>query len=139
MAVYLSHIHSYMEYSKDGVRYLISGGAGAELLTENSYSHYLIQSIGEPSTTVMVELPSPANQYLTRYAATVQLFATSMYEEHPLSVTLILTALSLLLILLILKFYLSKKDHLHTGVAWLRDVWNYSVSHYKELFRTRHL
>jgi Icc protein len=43
--VYLSHIHSYLEYTKDGVRYLISGGAGAELLTKNSYYHYMIAKL----------------------------------------------------------------------------------------------
>jgi 3',5'-cyclic AMP phosphodiesterase CpdA len=49
--VYLSHIHSYLEYTKAGVRYLITGGAGAELLTENSYYHYMIAKIGNVKTT----------------------------------------------------------------------------------------
>lgn len=34
--VYLSHIHSYFDYTKNGVRYMVTGGAGAELLTKNS-------------------------------------------------------------------------------------------------------
>jgi len=58
----LYNIHSYLEYTKGGVRYLITGGAGAELLTKNSYYHYMIAKIGDISTATIVELPSPATQ-----------------------------------------------------------------------------
>ena len=51
--VYSSHIHSYLKYTKDGVRYLITGGAGAELLTENSYYHYLIADTGDINNITM--------------------------------------------------------------------------------------
>jgi hypothetical protein len=74
-AVYLSHIHSYFDYTKNGVRYIISGGAGAELMTQNSYYHYLIAKAGATDTLTMVQLPSPPNLILQRYAATVSLFA----------------------------------------------------------------
>ena len=71
--VYLSHIHSYLEYTRDGVRYLITGGAGAELLTTTSYYHYLISSLGEIIPDTIVELPSPASNYLSRYGATMSI------------------------------------------------------------------
>jgi len=80
--VYVSHIHSYFDYTKDGVRYIISGGAGAELLTQNSYYHYLIAKAGKTDTLTMVQLPSPANLLLQRYAATVTLFAQAMNIEN---------------------------------------------------------
>lgn len=132
--VYLSHIHSYLEYTKGGVRYLITGGAGAELLTKNSYYHYMIAAFGGTNKITMVELPSPANNYITRYIATVQLFASAMYEENPVSVVFILAAFALLILLLIMKVYLQKKQSLDTLWKWISDTAKYGVKHFKELF-----
>jgi hypothetical protein len=97
--VYLSHIHSYLEYTKGGVHYLITGGAGAELLTENSYYHYMIKEFSDINKIAVVELPSPANNYLARYGAAIQLFASAMYEENPVAVVLILAGFILLILL----------------------------------------
>ncbi|HBW35834.1 metallophosphoesterase [Desulfosporosinus sp. BICA1-9] len=135
--VYLSHIHSYLEYTKDGVRYLISGGAGAELLTKNSYYHYMIAKINDVNTATIVELPSPANNYLTRYGATVQLFAIAMYEENPVAVVLVIAGFVLLIFLLIVKVYLRKKQPIDTLWKWLSDIGKYAVKRFKELFGNR--
>jgi Ni,Fe-hydrogenase III component G len=96
--VYSSHIHSYLDYTKNGVHYLITGGAGAELLTENSYYHYLIMKMGDINTAIMVQLPSPANNYLTRYATTAKLFTNAMFDENPAAVILVITTLHSLVI-----------------------------------------
>lgn len=131
--VYLSHIHSYMEYSKGGVRYMITGGAGAELLTVNSYYHYLIQRIGDTRNTTMVELPSPANEHVARYLAAAELFANAMYEENPVAVSFVIAGLVLLVILLILWIcILNKRSLLFFGI-WIRDVAKYAAKHRKEL------
>jgi hypothetical protein len=135
--VYLSHIHSYFEYTKDGVRYLISGGAGAELLTENSYYHYMIARLGNTDRITMVELPSPVNNYLSRYAATIQLFASAMYKENPVAVVLVIIGLALLALTLIIKIYLWKKQPLDTLWKWLRDIGKYAVKRFRELFDKR--
>lgn len=135
--VYLSHIHSYLEYTKDGVRYLITGGAGAELLTKNSYYHYMIAKIGGISTATVVELPSPANNYISRYGATAQLFANAMYEENPVAVVFVIAGLILLLILLIIKLYLWKKQPLETLWKWLSDTVKFAVKRFKELFSNK--
>lgn len=132
--VYLSHIHSYLEYTKNGVRYLISGGAGAELLTENSYYHYMIAKIGNATSVTMVELPSPPNNYLARYGATIKLFASAMYEENPISVILVIIGFVLLILLLIIKIYLRKKQPLDSLWRWLSDIYKYGVKRFKELF-----
>lgn len=132
--VYLSHIHSYMEYTKDGVRYLISGGAGAELLTKNSYYHYMIAKVGNANRITMIELPSPVNNYLARYAATTQLFASAMYEENPAAVVLVIIGVSLLTLILIIRIYLWKKQPLDTLWIWLSDTSKYAVKRFKELF-----
>ena len=39
--VFLSHIHAYYSFVRGDVRYIISGGAGAELLTKDSYYHFI--------------------------------------------------------------------------------------------------
>ena len=135
--VYLSHIHSYMEYTKDGVRYLISGGAGAELLTKDSYYHYMISKIGDINTTIMVELPSPANNYITRYTATVQLFSEALYEENPVAVIFVMTGVVLLILLVIIRIYLWKKEPLDTLWKWVSDIGKYAVKRFKELFSER--
>jgi len=132
--VYLSHIHSYLEYTKDGVRYLISGGAGAELLSPASYYHYLIAKIGDIKTVTVVELASPANNYLARYQAAAQLFATAMYEENPLAVILVITGLVLLALLIGIEIYLWKKKPLDAFGRWLLDVGKYGVKHFREVF-----
>ena len=132
--VYLSHIHSYLEYTKDGVRYLISGGAGAELLTENSYYHYLIAKIGDINSVTMVELPSPANSYVMRYWAAVQLFAQAIYDENPVSVVLIIAGFVLLIFVFIIKVYLWKKQPIDKTGRWLSDIGKFSVKRFKELY-----
>ena len=132
--VYLSHIHSYMEYTKDNVRYLISGGAGAELLFENSYFHYMIAKIGDIKTTTMVELPSPANNYVTRYLATIQLFASAMYKENRVAVIFIVAGFALFISLVIIKIYLWRKNSFDTFSGWIRDSGKYSGKRFKQLF-----
>lgn len=135
--VYLSHIHSYFEYNKDGVRYLITGGAGAELLTKNSYYHYIISKFSNSDLITMVELPSPANNYITRYSATAQLFATAMYEENPAAVIFIIAGLVLLAVLLIIKIYLRQKEPIDTLWKLLKDTSKYAVNRFKELYGDR--
>jgi hypothetical protein len=133
--VYLSHIHSYLEYTKGGVRYVISGGAGAELLTENSYYHYMIAKIGDINAITMVELPSPANNYVTRYAATLKLFAQAMYDENPATVILVITSLALLIVVLVLKLYIWKRKTFQSIGKWLADTGRFAVRDFREVFK----
>jgi hypothetical protein len=94
----------------------------------------MIAKVGDINSTTMVELPSPANNYLIRYAATVQLFASAMYEENPVAVVLVIAGLVLLILLLIIKIYLRKKQPLDTLWKWLSDIIKYAVKHFKELY-----
>lgn len=135
--VYLSHIHSYMEYTKDGVRYMITGGAGAELLTKNSYYHYMIAKIGDVNTTTMVELPSPTNNYISRYLETVKLFAEAMYEENPVAVILVSMGFVTLLFLIVLRIYLWKQEPIDTLGKWLNDTGKYAAKRFRELFNKK--
>lgn len=88
--VFLSHIHSYMSFVKGGVRYIISGGAGAELLTTGSYYHYMRVKVTKDDTLLeIVELPSPTNAIQDRYIAAAKLFANSIYKEYRVEVLLL--------------------------------------------------
>lgn len=81
--VFLSHIHSYFSYVKDNVRYVISGGAGAELLTKDSYYHFLRVKVTNNDTYLeAIELPSPPNTVVDRYLAAGQLFANALLKEY---------------------------------------------------------
>lgn len=133
--VYLSHIHSYMDYTKDGVRYMITGGAGAELLTKNSYYHYIIAPLDTSNVNTIIQSPSPANNYIMRYVATIELFATAMAKENPISILFFKISFGLLLILLILRIYLIRKQSIEKLIILARDIGKYGYLRFKELFK----
>lgn len=88
--VFLSHIHSYFSYIKDDVRYVISGGGGAELLTKDSYYHFLRVKVTNNDTYLeAVELPSPTNTIVDRYIAAMQLFSNAIFKEYKTAVVII--------------------------------------------------
>ncbi len=81
--VFLSHIHSYFSYVKDDVRYVISGGGGAELLTTDSYYHFLRVKVTDRDTYLeAVEMPSPTNKIQDRYLSAISLFSRAIYKEY---------------------------------------------------------
>ena len=136
-AVYLSHIHSYFDYKKDGVRYIISGGAGAELLSQNSYYHYLIAKAGTTDTLTMVQLPSPVNLLQQRYGATASLFAQAMYKENQAAVVLFIAGFALLALLLLMLLFMKLKDRL--AVLWIliKDTGKYIAKRRRELCKRK--
>lgn len=133
--VYLSHIHSYYDYTKNGVRYIISGGAGAELMTQNSYYHYLIAKIGTMDTLTMVQLPSPPNLMLQRYAATVSLFASAMFKENQAAVVLFIVGFTLLILLLLTLLFLKLKNRLAVFWTLIKDTGKYMAKRHRELLK----
>lgn len=133
--VYLSHIHSYYDFTKNGVRYIISGGAGAELLTQNSYFHYLIAKIGTRDSITMVQLPSPANLLMQRYATTVSLFAEAMYDENRTAVVFFIIGLILLVLLLVLLLCIKLNHRLALSWILIKDTGKYISKRFKELFK----
>ena len=59
-----------------------------------------------------------------------------MYEENPVAVVFVIVGF-LLLILLIIKIYLRKKQPLDNVWKWLSDIAKYAVKRFKELFRNK--
>jgi len=133
--VYLSHLHSYFDYNKDGVRYIISGGAGAELLTKNSYYHYLITKTDSRDSITMVQLPSPANLLMKRYQATASLFLEAMYDENKAAVIFFIIGFLLLVLLLLILLFIKFNQRLSLLWILLKDTGKYTSKRFKELFK----
>lgn len=133
--VYLSHIHSYFDYSKNGVRYIISGGAGAELLTKNSYYHYMITKTGSENTITMIQLPTPANILLQRFLFTASMFAEAMYKENRAAVILFVAGLIFLLLLLFLLVFLRFNKQLYLFWILIKDSAGYLSKRFGELYK----
>ena len=136
--VFLSHIHSYFSFLKDNVRYIISGGAGAELLTKDSYYHYMrVKTTTQENYLEVVTLPSPPNQLQDRYIAAAQLFVSSTYKEY----TPIVLALGLILVFIVLwllwayrhRWWVFSKK---LGI-WLKGSISYAISKYKEIVKPK--
>ncbi len=54
--VFCSHIHGYYEEKRENTTFIISGGAGAPLLTEGAYYHYIVVEVGDDITYTVVKV-----------------------------------------------------------------------------------
>lgn len=50
-AVFTAHIHTYMEYTLDGVPYIITGGGGAPLTEDGADYHYILANVSNRELT----------------------------------------------------------------------------------------
>ncbi len=55
--VFCSHIHEYLREERDGVVYIITGGAGAELRNPDAYYHYVQITVGPEGITEEIIKP----------------------------------------------------------------------------------
>ncbi len=131
--VFTSHIHSYFSFEKNGVNYIISGGAGAELLTTDSYYHYMrVRISGEENHIEIVQLPSPTNIIQERFLAAGILFANSIYKEYKTTVILIGVFLAFMLFWLLFRTYHRWGKSVKFIVGWLIDVVQYAFKRFKD-------
>lgn len=131
--VFLSHIHSYFNYVKGGVRYIVSGGAGAELLTDDSYYHYLkFKVYDEENYMEMIQLPSPTNTLQDRYVAGIKLFWDSMLKEYRTAIVLIVALIAVALSWLIYSTYQVWDKYLIFIKGWIVDTVKFAVKRFKE-------
>ena len=132
--VFLSHIHSYFSYIKDNVRYVISGGAGAELLTKDSYYHYLRVKVTDKDTYLeSIELPSPTNTIQNRYMAAAQLFAKAIFKEYKIVVISIAIIIICILTWIIWNTKNWWRVHLSFCSKFLVQIFRAAVGIYKQL------
>jgi 3',5'-cyclic AMP phosphodiesterase CpdA len=108
--VFSSHIHGYYSLKRDGVRYIITGGSGAELLTEdpaNSFYNFVKVSITKNEIkTEVIRFPSPGESYFARIASAVWIYVSAFGVNHAMSLLIILG-----FILLAVDFYLEKREY----------------------------
>lgn len=132
--VFLSHIHSYFSYVKDDGRYVISGGAGAELLSADSYYHYLRVKVTDKDTYLeSIELPSPVNKIQDRYIAAVQLFAKAIFKEYMTVVISISMILSGIIISILFNTRNTWKKYLIFFGKLIYQIFRAAVENYKKL------
>ncbi|OLN28269.1 metallophosphoesterase family protein [Desulfosporosinus metallidurans] len=136
--VFLSHIHSFFSFVRGNVRYIITGGAGAELLSQGSEYHYIRVHITDDENYLeIVELPSPPNQIIDRYWAAAQLFISSTYKEY----SSLVLAIGLFLVLIIgwILWVLRHKwwPFLKKLGRWIYEVAKLSILKYKEIVRNK--
>lgn len=132
--VFLSHIHSYFSFLKGGVHYIISGGGGAELLTEGSYYHYIRVKVSDKENYLeVVQLPSPTNQLQDRFIAALQLFTNSIYKEYTTYVIGIGIITTLILIWTVWINRYRWWPYLQFIVLWLYEIFKFAVAKYKEM------
>ncbi|HVJ49525.1 metallophosphoesterase family protein [Desulfitobacterium sp.] len=136
--VFLSHIHAYFSFVKDDVRYIISGGAGAELLTKDSYYHFIRVKVTDKENYLeVVELPSPPNVIVDRYLAAAQMFVRAIFKEYA-TIIYGLGAAILLIIGGILWIYRKAWwTYSQRFGRWISEIAKFSVTKYKEIVKKK--
>jgi 3',5'-cyclic AMP phosphodiesterase CpdA len=129
--VYLSHIHSYYDYTINNVRYVISGGGGAEILSKDSYYHYLIVKANPSDTITIVNIPSPDTPVFVRLGAIISEFAIAMYIENTVAVVLYIISFALLVILLLIYLYIRFNKIIVPFLKALKEASIYFIKDYK--------
>jgi len=103
--VFTSHIHAYYEVPQNGVDYIITGGAGGELLTNDpnhSFYHYIKVDIdGDKVSKTVIRFPTPSTNYFKRLAYDVWLYLNTFWVTHKYGTILIMVILILLIDILI--------------------------------------
>jgi len=136
--VFLSHIHSFFSFIKDNVRYIITGGAGAELLAKDSYYHYIRVHITNTENYLeIVQLPSPPNQIIDRYWAAGQMFASSIYKEYKSLVIEIAVFVALILGWILLISRHRWWSFLKRLGLWIYEVAKFSILKFKEIVQRK--
>lgn len=131
--VFLSHIHSYYSYVHGDVRYIISGGAGAELLTRDSYYHYLRVKVTETENYIeMIQLPSPVNAISDRYIAAINLFANSIFKEYKSIIIVIFITFGVFILCIIFNTRVKWSAFLKFFGAWFINVIRFAMESFKD-------
>jgi hypothetical protein len=100
-AVFASHIHGYFEEIREGVAYIITGGAGAELLLSNPehyFYHYVNVCVnGSNVGYKVVKFPSPDANFVDRFGYAIWLYIWYFIVTNKGAIILSIIILALLL------------------------------------------
>jgi len=99
--VFASHIHAYFDETKNGINYIITGGAGAELMRTNPahyFYHYIkVEINGDKVSKEVIRFPSPDYNWFDRFFYDIWLYINAFWVAHQLLLILILIILILLI------------------------------------------
>ncbi|GBE17264.1 alkaline phosphatase precursor [bacterium BMS3Abin15] len=98
--VFASHIHAYFDEIRNGINYVITGGAGSELMgidPDHYFNHYVkIEVDGDKVSKEVVKFPSTDYNWIDRSSYNIWTYINSFWVTHKFLVILILTILILL-------------------------------------------
>jgi len=100
-AVFASHIHGYFKEIREGVPYIITGGAGADLWLsdpEHYFYHYVNVYVNDNNVDYkIVKFPSPDANLVDRFGYAIWLYIWYFIVSHRVAIILSIVILSLLL------------------------------------------
>jgi len=99
--VFFSHIHGFYDTAINGINYIITGGAGGELLDtdpNHSFYHYLKININDGQVTKeVIRFPSPSTNNLKRILIAGWVYFNAYWVIHKYEIVLILLIIILLI------------------------------------------
>jgi Icc-related predicted phosphoesterase len=112
--VFTSHIHAYFDETRNGINYVITGGAGSELWgidPDHYFNHYVkVEVDGDKISKEVVRFPSPDYNWFDRFFYNIWSYINGFWVAHKPLVILILVVFILLIDLFIgrIKKYLKE-------------------------------
>ncbi len=108
--VFTSHIHAYFDEMRNGINYVITGGAGSELWgtdPDHYFNHYVkVEVNGDKISKEVIRFPSVDYNWFDRFFYNIWTYINGFWVTHKLLVILILIIFMLLVDLLIGKIKL---------------------------------
>ena len=99
--VFASHIHAYFDEERNGVDYVITGGAGSELWgkdPDHYFNHYVkVEVNGDDVKKEVVRFPSPDFNWIDRFFYNIWTYINGFWVTHKLTVILVVLAIILLI------------------------------------------
>jgi hypothetical protein len=118
--VFASHIHAYFDETKNGINYIITGGAGSELWgidPDHYFNHYIkIEVNGDKISKEVIRFPSPDYNWFDRFFYNIWTYINGFGVTHKSFVILLL----IIFILLIDLFIPHLSRIIHSFVAGIK-------------------
>jgi len=98
--IFASHIHAYFDEMRNGINYVITGGAGSELWgtdPDHYFNHYIkVEVDGDKISKEVIRFPSVDYNWFDRFFYNIWTYINGFWVTHKLLVILILIILILL-------------------------------------------
>ena len=103
--VFASHVHAYFDETKNGINYVITGGAGSELWgidPDHYFNHYIkVEVDGDKISKEVIRFPSVDYNWFDRFFYNIWTYINGFWVTHKLFLILLLIIFILLIDLFI--------------------------------------